>query len=167
VKCLILAGGFATRLYPLTLDRAKALLPYRGRPVISHILGRIPDELDVIVSTNRKFEADFRKWQQTAGRPVEICTEEAEKDEHKLGAVGAIDFWIKNKNIDDDLMIIAADNYFEFDLAEMISGYNHTNAMVAVYEVGDRSRACEIGRACQVGLVTLEGTRIVRFDEKP
>jgi len=80
MKCLILAGGFATRLYPLTINRAKALLAYGGKPVITHILDRIPRGVDVLVSTNKKFEVDFRDWQKTIDRDVEICIEDAMTD---------------------------------------------------------------------------------------
>jgi glucose-1-phosphate thymidylyltransferase len=167
MKCLILAGGFATRLYPLTINRAKALLKFRGKPVISHVVDKIPSNIDILVSTNKKFEDDFLKWRKTIGRPVEMCIEEAVSEEQKKGAVGAIDYWIKNKTITEDLMIIAGDNYFEFDLVDLIAKFNGINPIIAVYDVGDKDKACEIGKACQLGLVILEKNRIVRFDEKP
>jgi glucose-1-phosphate thymidylyltransferase len=167
MKCLILAGGFATRLFPLTINKAKALLEYKGKPVITHIIEKIPRSLEILVSTNRKFEADFRLWQKTIDQPVEICVEETVTDDQKKGAVGAIDFWIKSKTIDEDLLVIAADNYFEFDLTAFLSQFNGRNPLIAVYDVGDRDKACEIGKACQVGLVILEGHKVTRLDEKP
>jgi glucose-1-phosphate thymidylyltransferase len=167
MKCLILAGGFATRLYPLTLNRAKALLEFRGRPVIDYIIERIPSYMDVLVSTNRKFEVDFLQWQKSLKREVEICIEDAVSDEQKKGAVGAVAHWITNKNMTDDLLLIAADNYFDLDLTDMTRRSSGRNATVAVYDVGEKEKACEVGQTCQVGLVTLEGSRIVRLDEKP
>jgi glucose-1-phosphate thymidylyltransferase len=167
MKCLILAGGFATRLYPLTLTRAKALLEYKGRPVITHILDKIPRSFSVIVAVNKKFENDFLAWQRSLNRTVDIAVEESVSDDQKKGAVGAVDFWIKKKHIDEDLMIIAADNYFEFNLADMVAQFNGHHAVIAVYDVGSKERACEIGKACQVGLVVLENDRIIRLDEKP
>ncbi len=116
MKCLILAGGFATRLYPLTINRAKALLEFKGKPVITHMVERVPLHLDILVSTNKRFETDFTSWRETLDRPVEICVEEAVTDDQKLGAIAAIDFWIKNKNITEELLVIAADNYVELDL---------------------------------------------------
>jgi|WetSurMetagenome_2_1015567.scaffolds.fasta_scaffold340881_1 glucose-1-phosphate thymidylyltransferase len=163
----ILAGGFATRLYPLTLNKAKALIEYQGRPVISYIVDRIPPEMDILVSTNKKFENDFREWQKTTGRKVEIGIEEALTDEQKKGAVGAVDYWIKAKSITDDLLIIAADNYFEMDIRDLISKFNSRDPLVVVYDIGDKEKACEIGKRCQLGLVITEGDRVVRFDEKP
>jgi glucose-1-phosphate thymidylyltransferase len=167
MKCLILAGGFATRLYPLTLNRAKALLLYQGKPIISHIIDKIPHSVDILVTTNKKFESDFLNWQTTLDRHVDLCIEDSLSDDQKKGAVGAIDFWIKDKNINEDLMVIAADNYFEFDLADMINKFNGNCPLIAVYDVGDKEKACEIGIACQVGLVILENDKIIRLDEKP
>ena len=70
MKCLILAGGFATRLYPLTINKAKALLEYKGKPIISHIVHGIPANIDILVSTNKKFETDFYDWQKNLEREV-------------------------------------------------------------------------------------------------
>jgi glucose-1-phosphate thymidylyltransferase len=167
MKCLILAGGFATRLYPLTINKAKALLEYQGKPVITHIIDKIPDSLEILVSTNKKFETDFLHWQKTLDRSVEICIEEALSDDQKKGAVGAIDYWIKTKNINEDLMVIAADNYFEFDMIDLLDQYHDNHALIAVYDVGDKEKACEIGKTCQVGLVILENNKVIKLDEKP
>ncbi|MBI2958128.1 MAG: hypothetical protein HYY32_04715, partial [Chloroflexi bacterium] len=96
-----------------------------------------------------------------------ILVEGASSDDQKLGAVSAIDFWRRKKSIDEDLIVIAADNYIEFDLADMIAKFNGRNTLIAVHDVGDKERACEIGKACRLGLVILEGNRVVRLDEKP
>lgn len=167
MKCLILAGGFATRLYPLTMNQAKALLEFKGEPVINHVIKRIPHNIDILVSTNRKFEYDFIGWKRNIDRPVELCIEEAVSDDQKKGAIGAIDFWIKSKNIREDLMVIAADNYFELHLEDFIKSFNNKNVLIAVYDVGDKNKACEIGKVCQIGLVILEKDRVTRLDEKP
>lgn len=167
MKCLILAGGFATRLYPLTINRAKALLEYRGKPIITHVIERIPGDMDILVSTNRKFESAFREWHRTLGRTVELCIEEAMTDEQKKGAVSAIDYWISSKNITEDLVVIAADNYFDFDMSDLLFRFNGRNVTIAAYDVGDKEKACEIGKRCQLGLVILRKNRVIRFDEKP
>ena len=167
MKCLILAGGFATRLYPLTIDKAKALLEIKGKPVINHIIDRVPNNIEVLVSTNKKFETDFKEWQKTLRRPVEILIEEALTDDRKLGAVGAIDYWIKRKDIKEDIVVIAADNYLEFDLTDLMAKFDGKNVMIAVHDVGDKDKACDIGKKCQLGLVILDGTKVIRLDEKP
>jgi glucose-1-phosphate thymidylyltransferase len=161
MKCLILASGFGTRLYPLTIYRAKALLEYKGQPLLSHIVDRIPGNIDILVSCNRKFEADFRRWQKNAARLVELCVEDVWTEEQKKGAVGSLEFAVSNQNIAEDLLVITGDNYFEFSLAEFISAYNGNNVLVAVYDIGDMSKASRFG------IVTLDGDRIVEFQEKP
>lgn len=165
--CLILAGGFATRLYPLTINKAKALLEYKGKPVITHIVERIPQNINILVSTNKKFEADFLDWGSTIDRPVEILVEEAVNEGQKKGAVSAIDFWIKSRNITENIIIIAGDNYFEFDLADFIAEFNARDVMIAVYDTGNTERAYDTALLRQFGLVSLENNRIIRFDEKP
>ena len=161
MKCLILAGGFGTRLYPLTIYKAKALLEYKGKPLLTHIVDKIPHNIDVFVSCNRKFEADFYQWQKGIDRQVEICVEDVWTEEQRKGAVGSLNFWVQTKRIDEDLLVIAGDNYFEFDLAEFIAAYNAKNALVAVYDIRDKNKAR------QFGVVGLECNKIVELEEKP
>ncbi len=161
MKCLILAGGFATRLYPLTINRAKALLEYKGAPIINHIVDKIPSNIDIMVSTNQKFEADFSRWQQGLGREVEILVEEALSEGQKLGAVSSLSYWIESRSISEDLLVFAGDNYFEFDLAQFIARYDNKHTLVAVYDIGDKDKAS------QFGVVRLDGHRITQFQEKP
>ena len=161
MKCLILAGGFGTRLYPMTMNRAKTLLEYEGKPLLTHIVENIPRDIPILIATNRKFEAEFLSWQKKINRPVEICFEEACRDEEKRGAVGALHFWIEKKAIKHDLLVIAGDNYFGFDLTKFIATYNGKEALVAVHDIGDKSKAV------QFGVVKLEKNRIVEFEEKP
>lgn len=161
MKCLILAGGFGTRLYPLTINRTKALLEYQGKPLLSHLVNKIPQDMDILISASMKFEADFRQWQKGAGRDIELCVEETRTEEQKKGAVSSLNFWIDSKGIREDLVVIASDNYFEFDLSQFIAAYNGNNTLVAVHDIGDRSQAS------QFGVVRLDGYRIAEFEEKP
>jgi len=161
MKCLILAGGFGTRLYPVTIDRAKALLEYKGRPLITHIVQKIPQDIDIMVSCNRKFEHDFYRWRDVINREIDICVEEVWIDEQKKGAIGSLNFWVKSRNISEDLLVIASDNYFEFDITQFIDAYNGTNALVAVYDIADKSKATNFG------VVRLNKDRIIELDEKP
>lgn len=161
MKCLIMAGGLGTRLYPLTTSKAKALLEYEGKPLLTHLVNKIPQDMGILISTNRKFEADFLQWQQGIAGQVEIGIEEAWTEEQKKGAVSSLNFWIDAKGIKEDLLAIAGDNYFEFDLSEFIAAYNGNNTLVAIYDIGDRNKAS------QFGVVQLKGHKIIELQEKP
>ena len=161
MKCLVMAGGFGVRLYPLTITKAKALLEDRGKPLITYLIDKVPRDMEILVSTNTKFEADFRQWQRTIDRRIELCVEEAQSEEQKRGAVSALDFWIERKSIDGNLMVIAGDNYFGFALAQFIAAYNGKNTLVAIHDIGDRRKASNFG------VVQLDGYRIAKFEEKP
>ena len=160
LNCLILAGGFHNRIYSIVGNKPKALLEYKGKPVITYLVERIPENIPILVSTNKKFEADFYRWKKTIDREIEIGIENCWSGQEKIGAVSSIDFWIKQKAIVTDLLVIAGDNYFEFDLSEFITSYDSENPLVAVYNIKDK------GKAGQFGVVELKGNRIVRFEEK-
>lgn len=161
MKCLILASGFGTRLYPVTLTKAKALLDYEGKPLLTHLVARIPEAIDILISTNRKFEADFRRWQESISRQVEICVEDVWTEEQAMGAIGSLNFWVSRKAIDEDLLVIAGDNYFELDFSRFIATYNGETTLVAVHDIGDKSKAS------QFGIVRLDGHKIIELQEKP
>jgi glucose-1-phosphate thymidylyltransferase len=161
MKCLILASGFGTRLYPLTQHQAKALLPYKGKPMINHIVDKIPADVDILVNVNKKFAADFHTWQKRQNRKIDICVEDVSSEEERLGAVGALHHWIREKGISEDLMVFGSDNYFEFDVAKFISGFDGRHVLVAIYDV------LEKGNARQYGVVKIDGNHIIELEEKP
>ena len=161
MKSLILASGFGTRLYPLIRYKAKGLLKYKGKPIISYIVDKIPQDMDILVNTNKKFEADFRRWRNTIKRKVILCIEPVFTEEQTFGAIGSLDYWIRTKNIIDDLLVIASDNYFEFDLLQFISAYNGKNTLVAIYDIGDKTKAS------QFGVIQVDGRKVIEFEEKP
>ena len=161
MKSIILASGFGTRLYPLTIDRPKCMLEYKGKPIISHMVDKVPKHVDILVTTNKKFEAHFRRWQKTLDREVIVCVEPVFSEEQSFGAVGSLHYWVTTANITDDLLVLAGDNYFGFDLTKFISAYDRKNTLVAVCDIGDKAKAR------QFGVVQLDGHKVVGFDEKP
>ena len=160
MKCLILAGGFGTRLWPLTRDKPKPLLKIKDEPVITHILKNIPEEIDVAVSINKKFEKDFIEWKKTLKRKIKLFVEEAKENKEKLGAVGALNYFIQKEKIKDDLLVIGGDNYFELSLQDFLASCNN-RPVIALYDVHEKDKAKEYGVA------TLEGRKIVKLEEKP
>lgn len=161
MRCLILAGGFATRLRRFNEDKPKPLLMVNKEPTITHIVEKVPQRMEITVSTNKRFEADFMEWQSSLNRSVELFVEDALTEEEKLGAIGSVEFLVRSKNIQEDLLIIAGDNYFDFSLDDFINAYDGKSPLVAVRDAGDKDKAK------QHGVVELRGNRIVRFWEKP
>ena len=167
MKALILAGGYATRLYPLTKDRPKGLLPIAGRPMIEYILRRIEsvEEIDEIyVVTNEQFARHFRQWRDGYGgkKKVDILNDGTTSDQSKLGAIGDMKFAVEEKGIEDDLFVVAGDNLFQFDLSQFFSFFKGKGTSVAVYDVEDKELAK------RYGLVELdEKGRMIDFQEKP
>src|SRR5882724_6609944 len=146
MNALILAAGYATRLYPLTLNRAKPLLVVGGKPIIEWVvdnLAGVPDLETIYVVTNDKFAADFETWSERYQnrRPefrFKIVNDGSTSDEDKLGAIGDINFVVTRENLtQSSLLIIAGDNLFTESLANFVDCATGTDATVAVYDVGD------------------------------
>ena len=164
MEAVILAGGYAKRMWPYTLDKSKVLLDMGGRPVIDHILDKILPlkPLKILVSTNRKFGADFEKWASIKGMAnLEVVEEISSLEGKKLGSIGALDFIIRSRKIDDDLLVVAGDNMFDFSLGMFISAAGGRPA-VGLYEIAEREKATSLG----VVEIDVKG-RITGFEEKP
>ncbi len=160
MKALILAAGYATRLRPLTDALPKQLLPVGGRPMVDWILDRIAetsaDEVQLV--TNARFADDFERWAQD--KDVHVLNDGTTSNEDRLGAIGDIQF----AGLDDDLLVVAGDNLFEYSLADYESYWRaHEGAScIAVLDVGDPELAK------QYGIVDVdEHDRVVDFVEKP
>jgi len=161
MKCIILAGGFATRLWPLTENKAKPLLHLKDRPLISHIVDGLPKDVEIIVSTNAAFEDEFMKWaKQYSDRPIKIFVEDSTDDEFKKGALGATALVIEHEKIEEDLLLIAGDNYFGFKMSDFIDSFKG-NPMLAAYDIGD------LNSAKKFGVVVAKDGQVVQFQEKP
>lgn len=168
MKAIILAAGYATRLYPLTLNKPKALLDVGGKAIIDHICEEIEtintiDEIFVV--TNDKFYKDFINWEKTKTsiKRIKIINDGTSSDETKLGAIGDIKLIINSENIDDDLMIIAGDNLFTYKLKDF---YNYFEAVqgdcVCVQELDDLN---ELRRVAVAQLD--DNNRVLQLEEKP
>jgi glucose-1-phosphate thymidylyltransferase len=164
VVALILAAGYATRLRPLTDTIPKQLLPVGGRPMVDWILDKIRDAGidDVHLVTNARFASDFRRW--SAGKQVVVHDDGTTTNEDRLGAIGDIRFVQGRADVDDDLLVIAGDNLFDYALAGLLSFWREKGGLsaVAVHDVGD----LELVR--KYSIVELDPhDRIVGFVEKP
>jgi glucose-1-phosphate thymidylyltransferase len=164
MKALVLAAGYATRLYPLTLDRPKALLEVGGRPMLDHVHERL-EEMGVdetIVVTNARFTPHFEEWASERDG-VRIVNDGTTSNDDRLGAIGDIGFVLEQTALDDDLVVVAGDNLFGDDVSAFPAYGREVNAPVlAVHDVGDLRRMREYNQVD----VDDEG-RIVFFEEKP
>jgi glucose-1-phosphate thymidylyltransferase len=164
MKALILAAGYATRLRPLTDSVPKQLLPVGGRPMVDWILDKIHEAGidDVHLVTNARFAEDFERW--AAGTNVVVHDDGTATNETRLGAIGDIRFVQESADLDDDLLVVAGDNLFDYSLVDYIAFWRKREgaSALAVYDVGD------LELAKQYGIVTLdEDDRIIGFVEKP
>jgi glucose-1-phosphate thymidylyltransferase len=165
MKAIVLAAGYATRLRPLTDTWAKELLPVGGTPILTSIVESIQTVADVDevhVVTNAHKAPAFVEWAQ--GREVTVHDDGTRTNEDRLGAIGDMQFVIERAGIDDDLLVIAGDNLFEFDLSEFVRYWRSkgTASAIAVRDVGTRELAQ------RYGIVDLaEDGRVLDFVEKP
>jgi len=156
-----LAGGFATRLWPLTENKAKPLLHLKDRPIVSHIVDGLPNDLEIVIITNAVFEGDFRVWaKRYPDRKIKIMAEDSTGNTGKKGALGATAFVIEQERIDDDLMLLAGDNYFGFRLNDFIAAYQG-HPLLAAYDIRD------LNLAKKFGVVVAEKGIVREFQEKP
>jgi glucose-1-phosphate thymidylyltransferase len=167
MKALILAAGYATRLFPLTLTTPKHLLEIDGRPMIDWVLDRL-EPLDglgsVYLVTNGRFATAFRDW--AAGRPgrqVEVIDDGTSSEDDRLGAIGDIAFVLDREEIDDDLIVVAGDNLFTGGIEGFVAeGRRRAQPVLAVYDVGDP------GLMSQLNTIQTDADgRITYFEEKP
>ena len=169
MQAIILAAGYATRLYPLTLDRPKALLKIGGKPIIDYICGEIgtlPSVSKTVVVSNDKFYPDFCEWAlgraPGAGRPA-ILNDGSRDEGGRLGAIGDIWFAVGREAIDDDLLIIAGDNFFTYRLADLYAFYESARADCVVVK-----RVADLGLLRSFGVAVVDpGWRVTGFEEKP
>jgi len=158
MKVIVLAGGYATRLWPITKNRTKPLLPLGRKRIIDMVYEKVSRFGDIIISTNRRFEEDFRKW--SSGKPVEVVVEDTMKEEEKLGAVGALAY--VTRDLKDDVLVVAGDNVFDFELDAVVELFNKTREpVVGLYDVGD------LELAKRYGVAEVRDDLIVGFVEKP
>lgn len=168
MKCILLCAGYATRLFPLTENFPKALLEVGGRAILDYTLDKvneIEDIDEIYLVTNAKYTPHFEKWAEEKNnvKPIKVFNDGTTNNDDRLGAIGDIDFTINNAKIDDDILVLATDNLFDFKLLDFYNFYKTKNApCVCVREEED------LNLLKRVGVAKLdENMQITDFEEKP
>lgn len=171
MNILILAAGYATRLYPLTKNKAKPLLEVAGKPMIEWVLDNlapVPGIKNVYVVTNDKFAADFTAWADefSCRQPdvtFKIINDNSTNDSDKLGAIGDINLVVARENlVEDDLIVVAGDNLFSQPLNGFAEFARGKEAVLALYDVKD------LEAIKKYNAIEIDGEGVVtHFEEKP
>lgn len=163
--CMVLAAGYATRLYPLTENFPKPLLKVGEKTILDHLL----DDIDVggnveryIVISNHKFVNAFEDWAKTKDYDITVVDDGTETNETRLGAVMDIKFAIEKLDLNDDVLIIAGDNVLDFSLNKFVDYAisKDTSCVMRYYEDNE-------ARLKKCGVLELDGDRVIAMEEKP
>ncbi len=166
MKCLILAAGYATRLYPLTENFPKPLLEVQGKTILDWLIDDV-DTLgsvdEYVVISNHKFAHHFEKWAAKKAQRITVVDDGTDSNETRLGAVRDIQFAIDKLSIDDEMLVIAGDNLLDFSLTAFIkyAQAKQTSCIMRYYEENyEKLKKC--------GIVCIdENDRITEMAEKP
>ncbi|WP_438448634.1 nucleotidyltransferase family protein [Gorillibacterium sp. sgz5001074] len=168
MKALVLAAGYATRLYPLTADRPKALLPLAGATILDLLIDKL-EELDgldeILIVSNARFYNAFEEWLQgrRSSKRIRILNDGTTSEANRLGAIGDIQWTLDATGLADDLFVLAGDNVCSFSLKGFVDFFGQCGRdCILVRELDDPE---ELHR---VGVVELdEEGRVLSFEEKP
>ncbi len=168
MKAIILAAGYATRLYPLTKDKPKALLDINHKPIINYIVEQI-DTIDAVdeiyVVTNHKFIKAFDTWQNeiVSRAKITVLDDGTTAEENRKGAIGDIAFLIDKMNIDDELLVIAGDNFFTYPLKDYYDFYRQKDSDCVCVKIWQDEKTLR-----NFGIALLdEQSKVLEIEEKP
>lgn len=165
MKCLILAAGYATRLYPLTENFPKPLLSVGEKTILDWLIDDIDTANTVdeyVVISNHKYAHHFDDWARTKEQKITVVDDGTDTNETRLGAVKDIQFTIEKLNLYDDMLVIAGDNVLDFSLTEFIkyAKEKNTSCIMRYYEPDDK-------KLLKCGVVTIdEHDKILNMTEK-
>lgn len=165
MKCLILAAGYATRLYPLTENFPKPLLTVGDKTILDWLVDDIDESGlvdEYIVISNHKYACHFDEWAKTKKQKETVVDDGTSSNETRLGAVKDIQFAIESLGIDDDMLVIAGDNVLDFSLTKFIHYAKEKNAscIMRYYEP-------EFQKLLKCGVVTIDDDdRVLNMTEK-
>ncbi len=165
MKCVILAAGYATRLYPLTENFPKSLLKVAGKTILDHLLDDLSlcTEIDrYIIVTNHRYAERFAAWAAKRS-DVTVLDDGTSSNETRLGAVCDLQFALGALHLDEDLLVMAGDNLLDFSLTHLVHYAREKRASCLM-----RYREPALNRLRRCGVVTVDASgRVIRMEEKP
>lgn len=168
MQCILLAAGYATRLYPLTENMPKALLKIGDKTILDMVIEKIEEVNDVeniYIVTNAKFAVQFEEWAKTytGSKGIKVINDHTTSNDNRLGAIGDLKYVIDNENIDDEILVMASDNIFDFSLNDLMAVYRKNNAdMICAHEIENKEQLHTMG------VVEIDENGMVNgFEEKP
>ncbi len=166
MKCLLLAAGYATRLYPLTENFPKSLLEVRGKTILDWLVDdlNLSGKIDeYIVISNHKFFNSFSDWAKTKNLNIKVIDDGTLSNETRLGAVKDVEFAINSLSIDDDVLVLASDNVLDFSLRSFVN-YTEVKKASCVMRYYEES----VKKLSKSGVLTVdENDRVLSMAEKP
>lgn len=162
MKCIILAAGYATRLYPLTENQPKPLLPVKGKSIIDWLIDDIDSLIDeFIVVSNHKFAKNFTEWAEKKPQKIRVIDDGTETNETRLGAVR--DIQLAANDLDDDCIVMAGDNVLDFSLKHFINFAKYKGTSCVMCHEENRLQALQ-----KTAVITItEDGLITSYEEKP
>ena len=165
MKTVVLAAGYATRLYPLTENFPKPLLPVQGKPILDWLaddVAQADGSAEFVVVSNHRFAPHFRQWAAGRREPVTVVDDGTETNEGRLGAVCDLELAIRQLSINEDLFVMAGDNLLDFSLSDFFryAACRRTSCVMRFYQPDE-------AKLRKAGVVTVDSQdRILRMTEK-
>ncbi|MCX6711450.1 MAG: nucleotidyltransferase family protein [Candidatus Woesearchaeota archaeon] len=164
MHAIILAAGYGTRLYPLTKETPKPLLPIIDKPIIEYRVEKIKHtDLDSIsIVTNNKHYPHYLKWLQNSNfKNIDLINDNTNSNKQRLGGIKDLMLVIKKQHINEDILVLAADNLFAFDLQKFINFFRQNGTCIAVHDIKSKQLAKNYG------VIDVKDKKLISFEEKP
>lgn len=168
MQCVLLAAGYATRLYPLTENMPKALLKLGEKTILDMVVDKISEVEDIeniYIVTNEKFHTHFEEWadEYRGAKNIKVINDHTTSNDNRLGAIGDLKYVIDLEKIDDEILVMASDNIFGFSLNDFVADYRKKNAdMICAHTIENKDELHSMG------VVELDKDgKVMGFEEKP
>lgn len=168
MQCILLAAGYATRLYPLTENMPKALLKLGEKTILDMVVDKISEVNDIetiYIVTNEKFHTHFEDWAKTYGgsKTIKVLNDHTTNNDNRLGAIGDLKYVIDSEKVDDEILVMASDNIFGFSLNDFVKVYREKNKdMICAHTIYNHEDLHSMG------VVELDNDgKVLSFEEKP